>query len=383
MAIILLMTTGCLGQDNGSVTYTRRKVCSLKGSSVTMPCSYTFPKGHKVTTAFWFKGQELGAEPLDLNLNPEYKGRVEYLGDSDRLCTLRITDLRESDSGTYSFLFGTDVTPEGWMGNPGVRLNVTGLHVDLTSDLVVDGKWAALTCGSCILSENPTYTWYRDKQPLTYTNKVMVTANYLELDPVGREDAGSYSCGVSSREDSPGPAVILVVGYFPKNTSVSVRVSPSGEIVEGRSVTLTCSRDDNPPVDKYTWYKKNEEQTGFSETGSGQSYIILNISSEDSGQYVCKAENKYGPLYSEPVYLSIPGKPEFPWAPIVGVVAVLAAGALLVILYTTLKKRRNPRGMDFGGEAQMAQPDDTYMTLNRRTMSPEYDTLANVRNTVG
>uniref|UniRef100_A0A4W5LR84 Immunoglobulin domain-containing protein n=1 Tax=Hucho hucho TaxID=62062 RepID=A0A4W5LR84_9TELE len=84
------------------------RVCSLKGSSVTMPCSYTVPKGHKVTTAFWFKGQMPGAESLDLNLNPEYKGRVEYLGDSDRLCTLRITDLRESDSGTYSFLFGTD-----------------------------------------------------------------------------------------------------------------------------------------------------------------------------------------------------------------------------------------------------------------------------------
>lgn len=49
-------------------------------------------------------------------------------------------------------------------------------------------------------------------QPLTYTNKVKVMANYLELDPVGREDAGSYSCAVSGREDSPGPAVILVVG---------------------------------------------------------------------------------------------------------------------------------------------------------------------------
>ncbi|XP_064866798.1 B-cell receptor CD22-like [Oncorhynchus nerka] len=392
LVIILLMTTGCLGQDNGSVTYTPRRVCSLEGSSVTMPCSYTFPKGHKVTTAFWFKGQVPGAESLDLNLNPEYKGRVEYLGDSNQLCTLRITDLRESDSGTYSFLFGTDVNPGGWMGNPGVRLNVTGLHVDLTPDLALDGEWADLTCGSCFLSENPNYTWYKDKQPLNYTNKVKVMANYLELDPVGREDAGSYSCAVSSREDSPGPAVILVVGYFPKNTSVSVTVSPSGEIVEGRSVTLTCSSDAKPPVDKYTWYKKNEERTGFSETGSGQSYIILNISNEDSGQYFCKTENQYGPLDSATVHLSIAGKPVFPWAPVVGVVAVLAAGALLVILYDTLKKRKTPRGMDFIGEAQMvpcgkpthtAQSDDTYMTLNKRTMSPEYDTLANVRNTVG
>eukprot|EP00063_Salmo_salar_P083025 XP_014057860.1 PREDICTED: B-cell receptor CD22-like [Salmo salar] len=140
-------------------------------------------------------------------------------------------------------------------------------------------------------------------------------ANYLELDPVGREDAGSYSCAVSGREDSPGPAVILVVGYFPENTSVSVTVSPSGEIVEGRSVTLTCSSDAKPPVDKYTWYKKNEERTGFSETGSGQSYIILNISNEDSGQYFCKAENQYGPLDSALVHLSIADQPTIPSLP--------------------------------------------------------------------
>jgi hypothetical protein len=47
--------------------------------------------------------------------------------------------------------------------------------------------------------------------------------------------------------------------------------------------------------------------------------------------------------------------------------------------------RKTPRGMNFIGEAQMApcgkpthtaQSDDTYMTLNKRTMSPEYDTLA-------
>ncbi|KAL1005687.1 hypothetical protein UPYG_G00062320 [Umbra pygmaea] len=85
----------------------------------------------------------------------------------------------------------------------------------------------------------------------------------------------------------------------PKNTSVSV--SPSGEIVEGSSVTLTCSSDANPPVNKYTWYKKNVT----SSKASGQSYNITNIRSEDSGEYVCEVENKYGRLNYSSVIVDV------------------------------------------------------------------------------
>eukprot|EP00063_Salmo_salar_P083027 XP_014057862.1 PREDICTED: uncharacterized protein LOC106606238 isoform X2 [Salmo salar] len=43
-----------------------------------------------------------------------------------------------------------------------ILLMTTGLHVDLTPDLVVDSERAVLTCGSYFIRENPTYTWYRD-----------------------------------------------------------------------------------------------------------------------------------------------------------------------------------------------------------------------------
>uniref|UniRef100_A0A4W5M4A0 Ig-like domain-containing protein n=1 Tax=Hucho hucho TaxID=62062 RepID=A0A4W5M4A0_9TELE len=88
----------------------------------------------------------------------------------------------------------------------------------------------------------------------------------------------------------------------PKNTTVSV--SPSGEIVEGSSVTLTCSSDANPLVDKYTWYKKNVA----SPKASGQSYSITNISSEDSGEYYCEAENQFGAQNSTARLIIVAGK---------------------------------------------------------------------------
>uniref|UniRef100_A0A3Q3E6I3 Ig-like domain-containing protein n=1 Tax=Labrus bergylta TaxID=56723 RepID=A0A3Q3E6I3_9LABR len=71
----------------------------------------------------------------------------------------------------------------------------------------------------------------------------------------------------------------------------SVSVSPSAEIVEGSSVTLTCSSDANPAA-KYTWFKENLLK------GQGQSYYFPSIRSEDRGIYYCQAENKHGQIKS-------------------------------------------------------------------------------------
>ncbi|MBN3304514.1 CD22 protein, partial [Amia calva] len=89
----------------------------------------------------------------------------------------------------------------------------------------------------------------------------------------------------------------------PKNTSVSG--SPSGEIVEGSSVILTCSSNANPPVERYTWFKTNGAAVW--EKGLGQSFTIAEISSGDSGQYYCEAQNKHGAHNSTAVILTMSG----------------------------------------------------------------------------
>ncbi len=83
----------------------------------------------------------------------------------------------------------------------------------------------------------------------------------------------------------------------PKNLSVSI--SPSGEIVEGASVTLNCSSDSNPPVLNFSWFK------GGTFVGSGRIYSISNISSDHSGEYKCRYSNKHGEKYSDTVTLNV------------------------------------------------------------------------------
>ncbi|KAL1005485.1 hypothetical protein UPYG_G00059740 [Umbra pygmaea] len=264
-----------------SVTYTHQSICAFKGTTVDIPCSYIYPSDHEVNKTFWFTKWEYGKEPEDLSLDPAYEGRIEYRGDKKNESTLRITDLRLTDTAQYRFRFIT--TRERFAGTP-VYLNIT------------DG---------------------------------------------------------------------------PKNTSVSV--SPSGEIVEGSSVTLTCSSDVKPPVDKYTWYKKNVT----SPKASGQSYSITNIRSEASGEYYCEAENECGCFSSSSVSVDVQCTSVFPWVTVVGVGSVLTAAALLLTIYCILR-RRCTGGSGATAETQSVHPDsnsDTYTALNMKNRSPVYDTL--------
>ncbi|KAI5607869.1 B-cell receptor CD22, partial [Silurus asotus] len=83
----------------------------------------------------------------------------------------------------------------------------------------------------------------------------------------------------------------------PKNISVSI--SPSGEILEGSSVTLICSSDANPPVETYTWFK------GSTAVGKSKNFTISNICSEDSGEYKCMCSNEVGHQNSTSVTLNV------------------------------------------------------------------------------
>ncbi|KAI4890276.1 hypothetical protein NFI96_003902 [Prochilodus magdalenae] len=75
----------------------------------------------------------------------------------------------------------------------------------------------------------------------------------------------------------------------PKTVNVSCR--PSGGIIEGTSVTLSCSSEANPPV-HYTWYRRSA--TKNFPIGYSQNYTIRNIAPSDSDEYKCRASNQHG-----------------------------------------------------------------------------------------
>ncbi|XP_074483203.1 hemicentin-2-like [Sebastes fasciatus] len=259
------------GQDDGwGVTYTSTEICAFKGSTVNIRCSYTYPsrgndRDTRVKRTFWFTKDD-----VDLRTDQAYSRRVQHRCENND-STLRITDLRESDSAEYKFKFITNQPGGRLTGSPGVTLSVTDLQVQVGRSL----NQAELKCqSSCDVADHPSYVWYNNGQEIdeeTSSHRVSV------------DDNSRYSCAVRGHEEYRSPPV-----YAPKLPSVSV--SPSGEIVEGSSVTLTCSSDANPAA-IYIWYKENEN---FQPLHKEPQLVFSSIQSSDSGKYYCLAENELG-----------------------------------------------------------------------------------------
>ncbi|KAJ8388885.1 hypothetical protein AAFF_G00126410 [Aldrovandia affinis] len=195
------------------------------------------------------------------------------------------------------------------------------------TESIKEGDSVNLICMAkkCSLNKSEL-TWLKNGQPLRGT------PSRLHFSSVNSENSGNYSCALKDVKIA-SHQIVQDVQYAPRNLTVSV--SPSGEIVEGSSVTLTCSSNANPPAKTYTWFQKTEAVT--SERGSGQSYNFTNISYEDSGEYYCVAQNKHGTQNSTVVALTVV---------VLGISSAVLAVALVVIIYF---KRR-------GLEAQKEDP---------------------------
>ncbi|XP_048051177.1 B-cell receptor CD22-like isoform X3 [Megalobrama amblycephala] len=282
LLLFLLMIPGVSSAGWG-VSYSPSHICALKNSSVIMSCTYTYPTGYWIRKVFWTKVFIRRVEPPDLSEDPEYSQRLQYLGDEQQNCTIRLSHVTLKDSHMYYFRFTTDKDGK-WTGYPGVTLTVTDLQVE-SPERVTEGDSVRLTCkSSCTLTDRATFIWYRNSQLVT----TGIIGNQLNLRQVSREDTGRYSCGVDGHSYR-SPAVQLNIRYPPVNPVISI--SPSGEIKEGDSVTLNCSSDSNPPAE-ISWFK------GGMFVGSGRIYSISKISSDDSGEYKCKSINEQGEKYS-------------------------------------------------------------------------------------
>eukprot|EP00063_Salmo_salar_P074603 XP_014049438.1 PREDICTED: uncharacterized protein LOC106601622 [Salmo salar] len=177
-------------QDCSRVTYTKRRICVLKGSTVDISCTYV--GYYSTTSTFWFRSDK--STPEDLIRDPGYTGRVKYTGTYRGPSILRITDLREEDSAEYRFTFKTKKWGHSF---PGTTLSVTGLQVKVTP--AAEGQ-KTLTCiTTCTLTDNPTYIWYR--------NGLNVQDNSSPMYSISSEDADSYSCAVKGREGLRSSAV--------------------------------------------------------------------------------------------------------------------------------------------------------------------------------
>ncbi|XP_015225831.1 PREDICTED: B-cell receptor CD22-like [Cyprinodon variegatus] len=287
MFLLFFCVSEVQSNNDWGVTYSPSQgdICAFKGSTVEMKCEYRHPpKSGRTSTnvieTFWITGNY----PVSLETQEEYEGRVTNSCDETRgkkSCTLRITDVKESDSAVYKFRFITNLSGGGYTAEPGIRLSVTA---DPSAD-IFEGSSVTLRCSS---KANPpaNYTWYKK----TKTSILQLHSRVSEflLNNIQSSASGEYYCVAENQLGKRRSTNLNVdVKYPPRLPSVSV--NPPGEIVVEGSVNLTCSSDANPAA-TYAWYKENTA----SPAADGPMLTIANIRYEDGGNYYCEARNSRG-----------------------------------------------------------------------------------------
>ncbi|KAF7688291.1 hypothetical protein HF521_014297 [Silurus meridionalis] len=294
--------------------------------------------GHTVVKLAWFI--QADGEPVDMREDEKYQGRVQYTQSSQNNCSLRITNLRETDAQTYTFRFYTD--RDDYTGEPGVSLSVTDLKVTV-SDWT--DQYMELSCNTtCTLSNNPTYIWYKNGQRVNECKSASCSVAAVSGEV-------SYSCAVEGHESLRSPPV-----YSPKNTRAVVH--PSGDLMEGDLVTLSCSSDANPPVHNYSWFKQRESTDTLLTTS--QNYSISDINTNHNGFYYCTAHNQLGRHNSTPVHLNVLGSENNTVLKfsMVGLVVFLAVTLLSGALW--MWKRKSSSANKHSSTAEGEQPAPVY-----------------------
>ncbi|KAG9328965.1 hypothetical protein JZ751_008570, partial [Albula glossodonta] len=256
LACAIKPPAGVVGQDGWSVTYTPERICALKGSTVDMSCTYSYPTDNIVQKTVWFiLDLNNEGEPEELSLN---NWRVEYLGNTNHDCSFRITGVTESDSATYRFRFLTNTEGGKYTGQPGVTLTVTGLQVSVYPVTVTERQWVTLTCGTtCNLTGSPVFIWYKNRKVIN--NEIQMQHSFILT---STDDTALYSCAMKG--------------------SVRAEIN-SDTVTEGQWVTLTCRTTCTHLRyrNSLQWYKNGQLQ---SET---KRYLQFTVNSGSAGRYSC------------------------------------------------------------------------------------------------
>ncbi|KAG7231666.1 hypothetical protein INR49_010756 [Caranx melampygus] len=218
-SFLLLLLGGAVGQR---VTYPPA-VCALRGSTVTLPCTFTpqsvrdgKPVSVKINRVVWCKGHQIcqGTTPSvfdsESTTNRPIDHRYSYLGDKEGNCTLQITDVQNKDQGTFYFRMEAEDGVGHWTGRRGVEVTVVGavqLRVSSSSgEREREGHTVTLLCSSSICTiHRLELTWFRGDHALSESGPA------LQLGPLTTQDSGNYSCALKSDPRSRSAAYLLQV----------------------------------------------------------------------------------------------------------------------------------------------------------------------------
>uniref|UniRef100_H3A2I9 Ig-like domain-containing protein n=1 Tax=Latimeria chalumnae TaxID=7897 RepID=H3A2I9_LATCH len=285
---------------------------AVKGSCVVIPCTFNYPgpkRPSRDIRAIWYSN---GGETF-YDSDRSSNGRADLVGDrGEKNCSLQVNGIRTEDAKEFSFRVEIMNLDSYSFTNSKVRIEVEvspGLPriqppcpKEITENVTV-----AVTCTTSHTCPTapPGLTWKGPQGSSTVQHRPLQdglweVSSTLTFTPSYTDHGKSLTCEVIYPEGKyTENSIKLRVRYPPK--PVTAVLSEEGEIVEGGKITLTCASDGNPAV-TYTWIKEKQVRVT---KGSQATLVLKMVTSQDDGDYYCRARNKLGDKISRKIHINV------------------------------------------------------------------------------
>nr|XP_025035740.1 B-cell receptor CD22-like [Pelodiscus sinensis] len=282
LLLALSILTGACCQNWG-VTLPQH-VTGWRDSCVTIPCSYTYPKGQLVRSVTWCRGKEKIVQlPGATGQDYSKAKRAQLLGDLQHNCSLRLGPLELGDGGTYHVEFQTE-TNKMWRSPRALCLTVSehpcsiGIGFGRTSGALT-GRLLCHVSEQCACSN---LAWYDRAGAQLREQKAGSRSAYVGMNIIWQHRGTALECQVQGFQKRclPQGCQSPATGR-PRQLKVLVDTEGPGPIREGDSFTLRCVGDMEPSHRSYYWVHNDVDLP------SAYSVRVEAATLSDRGNYTC------------------------------------------------------------------------------------------------
>ncbi|XP_066048296.1 hemicentin-1 [Chamaea fasciata] len=233
-----------------------------------------------------YPGPEISWHKVGQQITESMRRRILSTG------ALQILFVQPGDSGRYTC---TAANPAG-SSTSSTELTVhvpPRIRSTDTEYTVTESSQAVLSCVAEGIP-TPAINWRKDNMLLrdTVGKYQTVPGGDLILDNVVPEDSGSYTCIATNTAGEDTHTVALTVHVLPAFTELPGDVA----LTKGEQLRLTCKAT-GIPVPRITWtFNNNIIPAQYDDVNGHSELLIDRVSKEDSGTYVCSAENTVGSI---------------------------------------------------------------------------------------